>query len=318
MSYYYYKTFSGIDVSLNNIVSVITNTNAYNSFGNSGLTLQTNYASSFSTTSVVESVAEPFGYSYNGTDISTYCIAPYIEYDGTTNYGNTINIPNWCKKIRVLLLGGGGGGGTAQASQQTYHPAVNIHQHNNNQNTGAAIVIGDKALFNNHEQMGNEHHNNHENTGNSGVVPDNQDNSDNFVQHDTAAYTNHVTKDSGQQSTGGSFLYLSEVQVGSATTCEVQVGTGGSIGTSTGKTFGGTTVLKIGSTTISSNTNYGTTFPLLSTNTAASWGSYLSNTATTTIKNYGKAGTGGTAISGDAVAGTAGTNGYYRIYFLAK
>jgi hypothetical protein len=314
MSNYYYKTFSGIDVSLNNIVRVITNTNAYNSFGNSGLTLQTNYASSFLTTSVGESVAEPFGYSYNGTDISTYCIAPYIEYDGSTNYGNTINIPNWCKKIRVLLLGGGGGGGTAQASQQEPYPAVNIQQNNYNDNNN--VEINAPGPGDTHDQSPG-HRNDHHNAG-QGALNTHGDHGPNNVNQNKAAGVHHTILTSGQQSTGGSFLYLSDVQVGTASSCQVQVGTGGSTGSSTTAVSGGTTVLKIGSTTIHSRSNYGTTFPLLSTNTAASWGSYLSNTATTTIKNYGKAGTGGVAVSGPAVPGQAGTNGYYRIYFLAK
>lgn len=48
------------------------------------------------------------GYKYNNIDISTYCIATYIESSVTT----FTSVPTWCNKIRAILVGGGGSGGT--------------------------------------------------------------------------------------------------------------------------------------------------------------------------------------------------------------
>ena len=45
-------------------------------------------------------------YKIDGTDISTYMIAPYAE-----NPSGTVTLPAWCNSIRAVIVGGGGGGG---------------------------------------------------------------------------------------------------------------------------------------------------------------------------------------------------------------
>lgn len=50
------------------------------------------------------------GYKLNGVDIANSVVAVYNDYTGNTTL-NSGDIPSWCTKLRVILIGGGGGGG---------------------------------------------------------------------------------------------------------------------------------------------------------------------------------------------------------------
>lgn len=83
--------------------NITTNDITDNYYRNLGIPL----GSTTFTSSINENPAN-LGYKYNNIDISTYCIATYIESSVTT----FSSVPSWCNKIRAILVGGGGTGGT--------------------------------------------------------------------------------------------------------------------------------------------------------------------------------------------------------------
>jgi hypothetical protein len=101
MSNYYYK-----DVNLNNIYvndgKTTSDTNFYGYAGipNSDSTQGSTYSGE---------TPLPFGFTYQGTDLSTYTTANSTIYK-SSGYAT---IPSGCKSIRVISIGGGGGGGGA-------------------------------------------------------------------------------------------------------------------------------------------------------------------------------------------------------------
>lgn len=68
-------------------------------------------------------------YSIDGTNISTHLIAAYSD---NTVGGVTTTIPGGCTKLRVVVIGGGGGGGGGVATHQGTATATG---NQNNQNT---------------------------------------------------------------------------------------------------------------------------------------------------------------------------------------
>lgn len=112
------------NIPIKDLVKCIKDTNSYNSYVNSGITLNTTYDDF--TVSVDEKPTNVFNYTYNNTDISTYCIATWV--DSTTGFSS---LPSWCTKIRAILIGGGGAGAQGQVS-------LNI-QYNNHENSNINI-----------------------------------------------------------------------------------------------------------------------------------------------------------------------------------
>lgn len=82
----------------------------------------------------VDETVLPLGYTINGTDISQWCIAKYVESSGSTTY---TSIPGWCTKIRAVLVGGGGNGGQGTAGSIQTTPLVQTntpaYQYNSNE-----------------------------------------------------------------------------------------------------------------------------------------------------------------------------------------
>jgi len=63
----------------------------------------------FAISKTYNTLPDPFNIgSTSNVDISTFCIAPYIEITNTGS--STITIPSWCNSITGILIGGGGGG----------------------------------------------------------------------------------------------------------------------------------------------------------------------------------------------------------------
>jgi hypothetical protein len=54
----------------------------------------------------------PFGYTINGTDLSTNFKATYIDYINTPE--TTYTLPTGVKKLKIICIGGGGYGGTGE------------------------------------------------------------------------------------------------------------------------------------------------------------------------------------------------------------
>ena len=81
------------------------------------------------------------GYEYKGTDISTYAIAAYIESP------STLSIPDWCNKIRVILVGGGGSGGKG-----TVGTTQNQETHNDGQ-FKSVIAQWHQSLYDGQEEI---------------------------------------------------------------------------------------------------------------------------------------------------------------------
>jgi len=85
------------------------NKNAIVDLSNAFINLQGNSASYTSPfNSNINEKPSTLFYKYKNTDISEYCVAFYTE--------NNYSIPNWCNKIRAVLIGGGGTGGASQYS----------------------------------------------------------------------------------------------------------------------------------------------------------------------------------------------------------
>ncbi len=101
MSNYYYK-----GVSLNNIyVNDGKSTTDTKFYGYAGIpNSNSNQGSTYSGERPLA-----FGFTYQGTNLSTYTTANSTTY---TSSGNA-TIPTGCKSIRVISVGGGGGGGGA-------------------------------------------------------------------------------------------------------------------------------------------------------------------------------------------------------------
>jgi len=111
----YYKNSTVLRI--NDICKYITTNDITNNYyRNLGIPLGT---TTF-TSSINENPAN-LGYKYNTTDISTYCIATYIESSVTT----FSSVPSWCNKIRAILVGGGGTGGTGSVGTTHDTPIQN-------------------------------------------------------------------------------------------------------------------------------------------------------------------------------------------------
>jgi len=117
MSNYYKES-----IRLSNIcLSINTSDVSNNSFKN--LNIPLNSTAGFFTGTVNEK-PDNLGYTINGTDISTYCIANYFETSSATSF----TTPSWCKKIRAVLIGAGGSGSVGQSAQNTTNAATNQNE----------------------------------------------------------------------------------------------------------------------------------------------------------------------------------------------
>lgn len=125
------------NIPISDLVRCIKDTNSYNAFENSGLTINTGY-NDF-TSSLVE-IPSNLNYEYANVDISTYSIATWVD----SNSGFS-SLPSWCTKIRAVLIGGGGAGAQGEFS---YNSQINNHQNgagqisNQHNNDNQDIFVG--------------------------------------------------------------------------------------------------------------------------------------------------------------------------------
>lgn len=303
---------------------------------NTGLTYVTS-----TYTNVVNERPIKLDYKYDGTDISTYCIANYIE-SSTTNFTNT-QIPSWCTKIRAVLVGGGGGGhpGTAANYISTTNPAINQNE-NINQfykvDKHSRYVYSD---YNHPTDIANYDRVNEytlpvaDDGGGGGTYQENEHYHNNNINISVnTTYTLDKPATAGGGGGSGGFIYLKDKTIGN-NAVSITVGSGGNISSN-----GNDTVLKLGTSTTytagggksATNTSGGAAVSNNINNdsdtnnyvsVAGNDGSAPSTTTggssgTSSEKNYntnstnGSGGTGGYNNSNAA----SGKNGYYRIYFL--
>ena len=289
------------------------------------------------------------GYKYNGTDVSTFCIAPYVESEGSTAYSST---PVWCTKIRAVLVGGGGSGVVGQKGQHQWQSGTHSHYLETRQDHGNPAVNSNTLIEKNFRVNFHATVNvNHEGVLGVGSWRQN-DNSHMVSVHVDTADTNHQTAGAGGGGGGsGAFVYIPEISLSTAgSTITLSAGASGqdttlTVGsttytakkgtnaTGTTKGSGGTTTTISGATQdAGADGTNGTDAP--NTTTAGSGGAGGGSRITTYASSFsygkggnGTAGTVGTIGSGGvapapppepSTTGIGGTNGYYRIYFLTS
>ena len=334
MTNYYYKT----NTTLSSIIKGTTNTNIQAAYGGTGgLIIAT---STFS--SVVTETPSTLNYSYQGTDISTSCIAYWEE-----GSSGTPTKPIWCTKIRAILVGGGGAGANGQTGN--YVSAVNqntgtiskwANGNDGNGPLGTYEIVSVPSGYNStdvklpiHDDNNNTHITNNVNAYNQrynyyGNTHHNQYGYITTNHINTAAY--QISGLGGGGGGGGGFLYLGETSIGgnTPTISFTPVASKGktttlTIGSSTWAALGGTNASGVtsgtgGSTSGTANQitdgENGTT---ATTPAAGSGGKcFLKDYASSLT--YGKGGDGSNGVGGGGTPGNPGTTGteYYRIYFL--
>ena len=282
------------------------------------------------------------GYLYNGTDISQYCIAPYVESTGTT----FSSIPPWCKNVRAILIGAGGNGGTGEQGNIANHAAVNINIREVQKITADRdrndFIVKDHThyyIFSSiHPRIEKADNSTAGRNGDYDLLEtfthgrDHQHRKSKMHQHNIAEYTDQQTGATGGGGGGGAFIYLNSIQVQSGTTLTIEGGSSGQATTLTVQTTKyiaekggnavGTTKGTGGSVQItnkpsniiidiSGNGKNGD----VGTKGASGFSSY------STAFSYGNGGDGGAGSAGanpkvNGTTGTPGQAGYYRIYFL--
>lgn len=329
----YYR--NGTDIS-SYASNWITNSAAYAAYSNNSITLNTSYGASF-TAQIDEKLTNTTGYTYDGVDIATYCVASFVE-SSTTNLTYQ-TIPSWCNKLRVILIGGGAGGGTAQASY--YWGGANWGQQ-------TATVDQHFCNYYNSDQSSGQYRyqNSRYDLYQAG----------NFNQQ----APNQNTAAGGGGGGGGSFIYLPTFDISSTkSTISIQVGAGGAGGAASNVVnsnlnggsnkgqAGGSTVLNISSAAYASAGGGGISVNAweagaagtvsgqntgINNNGQAGTGyqdggggppgvSGVSSTYSTnaTITSYGRGGAGSGSRQGTGYpAGANGAPGYYRVYFLTN
>jgi len=293
------------------------------------------YTPSF-TAQIDETLANVTNYKYNNTDLANFMIASFVE-SSTTNFTNT-QIPSWCNKLRVVLIGAGAGGSTAQASY--FYGGANWNQQTASENTHQC------NYYNSDQNSGGNRYQN----GRYDV---------DFAGNYNQQAPSQNTAGGGGGGGGGAFIYLPSIDISSTkATVKIQVGvkgTGGAAnryanantgGGNNNGTAGGSTNLQISGAAYSvagggSGAAAGAagaagtaTGQSLGTNSSGNAGGgnsggngggggnsgcsvTYSNNAT--IKSYGVGGAGSSALQGVGWnAGGDGTNGYYRVYFLTS
>jgi len=282
------------------------------------------------------------GYLYNETDISQYCIAPYVESNGTT----FTSIPTWCKNIRAILIGAGGNGATGNLGFFTHVAAVNVNTRENQNidvdfksstakpnehrqyqdgtvpaDTNQERAMNTAAVYQSDYHQKQEFHI----TVHGNLTPKHIVRNVIIHHHNIATYNVQNAGASGGGGGGGGFVYLKNIDVQGKT---ISIEGGGLLQHTTlkvqtttytaakgvnapGVTAGtGGTVTGTGTATTSVVGNAGNA----STGGKSGFYAYLN---TFPYGNGGNGGAGGvSATSPNPSDGIPGQAGYYRIYFL--
>jgi len=322
----YYKN----GVSLSTLCKGITTSNYGASFNSLGLTLVT--IDTVSSTTAVNEKPNNLGYLLNGTDISTYCIAPYVESTGTNNYSS---IPSWCSGIRTVLIGGGGTGtagsvGTVGTNAEAYQINYTAIHYDHKDNKGGQSsqnnwgpTVGVDINFP---------------PGHNSAHTDNSNYQQKYVNYNTthsnfAGQFNQQKGADGAGGGGGAFIYLNNIPVQSNNTqIQIQAGganqgskltlggtasviyTAGAGGNATGSTVGAAGSYSIQGTNPYEIVNAGGS--TASTRTGGSSGFYQYSSSF--ASGNGGNGTSGVGAGETVTSAVGGQAGYYRIYFLTN
>jgi hypothetical protein len=314
----------------NNILltGALSNTGGVLSSYYSNITVNTNYNLGLTAyggapfTGITETPNATSIYKINGTDISTYCIAMYIES------GTAPTMPTWCTAIRAILVGGGSiGGPTTFATNVDYQVAYN--------NSGYNYYYGATNTFHHYTQYNQLQHT---------ISPGQGGGGGGFIYISNLPTSGlqsiSATKGTGGTTGNGTATTLTVVINGTTYTFTASAGTINASNVSAG----GVPTITAGAPGTNSSVNgsagaagsgkggYDYQYQIQAGNSTqqvyASYsnavsgvgGTCLSQTSTyTTATTYGKGGGGGVSNGASAqngVSGGYGNDGYYRIYYL--
>ena len=342
MSNYYRDS---IDIAQTLVKYIITSKTISTTIGNvSGNTVNSSFTSSTSTTYTsgiftttsssdftnIDESPSTLYYTYQGTDVSEWCIASYV--DSSTGVGT---IPSWCTNVRIILIGGGG-------DVQSYQNP------NNNVNHDNAHYISTQIDIPNNSQILRPNDHNTDNTRNNGQ--DNKDNHQgvntqsqingtqtNITHHLKVNQTHHNNNNANtdhfqQAGGGGAGIYLTTISTQTYNQIQIQTGqsnqstilqlsSNSSNSTAYIITAGGAQQASVGTITGQNIQTQGNTISinsqLIGYGYSGASGQYTtgglngivnSQQFSTILPN----GTGGSSGS------TSGIAGYYRVYFLTS
>jgi hypothetical protein len=311
------SNYKNNELPLNTICNSITNANISNFY--KGLSI---LSSSANFINGINEKPNNLGYSYDGIDISEYCIAAYVESSGT----QFTSIPSWCKKIRAILVGAGGNGasgakGSNRRVDAVHHNYLNLHHHRNNPNQNSANNNQDyDGTIDVTYNIYNNENNRHNNTGNH---------NNKFNHQNNPAYHEQTNGAGGGGGGGGGFIYLDSIDIVGKS---LQIQGGGSnkntvltIQTTAYTALGGnnansTTLGTAGSTQGTSTLNVSGRNGQGANNTTKGLGGNAGLSIYSNTLSYGKGGDGSDGVGGleTVIAGSSGQTGYYRIYFLTN
>lgn len=220
------SNYKSVDVSFNDLCSSFT-TDIGNNYKNTNIQIK---ASDFNNNGdfTINEKPDKLKYFVDGTDISDFSIAKYIDMSGTFTITNS-DIPLWCKKIRAVLVGGGGSGGKGTNAKNTYVPAVNRNQYkyqeqsyqrqNEKRKDVGHTNSENNTNYNNTDQKPTEYNNSTTEkfyANNDGRLV----NTHNITRHfsmvnqtNTAANNSQQAGIGGAGGGGGGFIYLDNVDV---------------------------------------------------------------------------------------------------------
>jgi len=284
-------------------------------------------SATFAGVNTINEKPNSLGYLYSGTDISQYCIAPYVDSSETT----FTSIPSWCKNIRAILIGAGGDGVTGQLGSVQQQQTVQYNEHN----IESPYNYNYRRNYGKFKNESGTHQRSVDRTRHVNIGPQSShDTNYGDSQHYHQAYirtthtdqtvnSNQAAGSSGGGGGGGGFIYLDNINVEGKT---ISI-TGGNVkedtkiivetttytaakGVNASGVTAGTGGTVSGTATVSAAGNAGNA----STGGKSGFYSYLN---TFPYGNGGDGGAGGVSGSSpNPTDGIPGQAGYYRIYFL--
>ena len=285
------KKINGIDVKLSDMIQIGTTPN---------VTVVSSYGAKFPIGSADKEWSRPnnFGYKINGTDISQYFTAKYIDYSpsqGTNTFSGTV--PNSANKLKVILIGGGsggrGGGGGYSGSTTNSGQVIDAY-YNGNWNRGdfnnAFIPTNNGNLNISFFQNGNTDYGpNYPGTVGNAGVPGQY----NVHEVDISNFRNYNisigTGSAGSAGSGGGVSNNSQAP---------SIGAEASSGNPTKITIGVSILSAAGGSNTVTTPSRSTDYPLISAG------------------NAGNAGNAGYGMNQSGNQGGTGGDGFCRVYFL--
>jgi hypothetical protein len=269
-------------------------------------------------------------YTYQGTDVSEWCIASYV--DSSTGLGT---IPSWCTNVRIILIGGGGD------AQRQQNPNNNVNQDNahyiSNQHDGLQNQSGKPNQHQAQTQPGNE--NNMENHQHGTSQHGNHDGINHF--HDTQNQqvnqihhnNNKANTDNFQQAgNGGAGIYLTTISTQTYSQIEItagqsnqstilQLSSNSSNSTAYIITAGGAQQASVGTITGQNIQTQGNNISINNQLIGYGYSGASGQGSAVGVNGIANSQTYSTTLTwgdGGSSASTPGVAGYYRVYFLTS